>query len=86
MAFATSNVMAENSGSTTIVRGTWTAAVGDAAGTMTINGAALGAEFRSNLTTGAQQPHIHVSGLGSSTLTIYHQATVTDGRFWVKFK
>lgn len=86
MAFATTNVVRESSGSQNVFSGTWTAAIGDAAGTITIGNVALAADFFQNTTSGARQDRTPVSGLGSSTLTIYHQGTVTDGRFRIVFK
>lgn len=86
MAFATSSVVRENRGSVSVMRGTWTAAVGDAAGTITLGTPALAADFWANLSSGPSQGRVKVSGLGSTTLTVYNQETVTDGKFEVMFK
>lgn len=86
MAFATTNVSRENRGSVSVMRGTWTASVGDAAGTITLGTPALAADFWANVSSGPTQGRIRVSGLGSTTLTVYNQEAVTDGRFEVLFK
>lgn len=86
MAFATSNVYRQNQGSVNVATGTWTATIGDAAGTITFGTPVLSAQFWPNQTSGAVDENVAVSGLNSTTLTVYHQTTVTDGRFEVKFR
>lgn len=87
MAFATSNLVCENRGSSNELRGNWSCAIGDAAGTVTINGIALDADFRQNGSTpGPHQARVQVSGLGTNTVTIYHLTDVTSGVFWIRYK
>ena len=86
MAFATTNVTRRNRGDVCVMAGNWTAAAGDAAGTISLGTPALGAKFYSNLSSGVGQQNIRVSGLGSTTLTVYHLETVTNGYFEVEFK
>lgn len=86
MAFATSNVTMDNSGTYSVVRGTWTATVGDAAGTIQVAGIAIDADFNVNASSGAFQPVVPLSGLGSNTVTVYHLGTVTAGTFRVIYK
>ena len=89
MAFATTNVVRRNNGSTNGVTGTWTSTVGDEAGTMTIGGHVLDAEFIDNASSGPYQQRVPTSASfsnGTTTLTVYQQGTVTDGKFSVQFK
>jgi hypothetical protein len=73
------------SGDAFVYSGVWTAAVGDAAGTVSLGRAAREAEFYDNMTSGPKQQRVSVSGLGTTTLTVHHQATVTDGRFRIVY-
>lgn len=87
MAFSTSNVAVENRGSSNELRGNWSCAIGDAAGTVTVAGIALDADFRQNSSTaGPHQARIQVSGLGTATVTVYHLTDVTNGVFWIRYK
>lgn len=86
MAFATTVQSCENRGSVTEVRGTWTGAAGDAAGTLAVAGIALTAEFLQNLAAGPYQPGVPVSGIGTATVTVYNNSTVTGGTFRVAYK
>lgn len=85
MALALSNDKVTVSGDAFVYSGKWTASVGDAAGTVTLGRAARQADFYDNVTSGPKQQKVSVSGLGSTTLTVYHQATVTDGRFAIVY-
>lgn len=88
MAFGTSNVVRESSGSGNILRGSWTGVVGDAAGTITGGGAVLSAMAQTNNSTGPENAiPCRMSNSGNSwTVTIPYQATVTSGTFEIKFK
>jgi len=86
MAFATTNVVRENAGSVNVVRGNWSASVGDAAGTITVGSVALDAEFHQNLSSGPYQNRIPTSGLGTNVVTVYHLGAVTNGTFTIRFK
>jgi hypothetical protein len=86
MAFATSNVVRRNRGDVSVMAGNWTAAAGDAAGTISLGSAAFGARFYPNLSSGSSQQNVRVSGLGTTTLTVHHLETVTNGYFEVEFK
>jgi hypothetical protein len=68
-----------------VMSGVWTASAGDAAGTVALGRAARSAEFYTNATSGPKQQRVSVSGLGSTTLTVHHQADVTDGRYEIKY-
>ena len=85
MALALSQDKVTVSGDAFIYSGKWTASVGNAAGTVTLGRAARAAEFYDNVTSGPKQQRVSVSGLGSTTLTVYHQADVTDGRFVITY-
>lgn len=88
MAFATSNVVKENLGSTGLLRGTWTTSIGDADGTVTGRGYASSADFRPNTATSPSdviQTRITNSS-GTWTVTIPNQETVTAGTFEIRFK
>lgn len=88
MAFATSSIVRETSGSVAVMRGTWTGTVGDSAGTVTGSGYALSAEFDDhNSTTPGQAilPRISNSS-GTWTVTVPYSQTVTAGTFKIEFK
>lgn len=88
MAFATANIVREGSGSSAVMRGTWTGTVGDSAGTITGKGYALDAEFFDNSSTTPGQrliPRISNSS-GDWTVTIPYSQTVTAGTFKIEFK
>lgn len=88
MAFATANVVRDNAGSTSIMRGTWTGTVGDSAGTVTGNGNVLSADFYdNNSTTPGQAIPVRMSNSsGTWTVTVPYQSTVTAGTFRIEFK
>lgn len=88
MAFATSSVVRESGGSENVLKGTWTATVGDAAGTVTIGGYVTDARFIDNASSGPyQNVPVNISNSsGTGTVTVYHAGTVTDGKFEVRFK
>lgn len=86
MAFSSTVQSCENRGSCTEVRGTWTGSAGDAAGTLTVAGIALSAEFLQNLSSGPLQGAVPVSGIGTATVTVYNLSTVTGGTFRVTYK
>ena len=83
MAFATSVVQNKHLRATV---GKWTALEGDAAGTIAVEGGfVVSATFTSIDSSGNIQPipvrwSESVSG-NVTTITVYHQETVTDGRF-----
>lgn len=85
MALALTNPVVSASGSDFVLSGTWTASGGDAAGTVALGRPAKSAEFFPNLTSGPTSAQVLVSGLGSTTLTVYHQEAVTDGRFRITY-
>ncbi len=86
MAFATTVQSCENNGSTTEVRGTWTGTVSDAAGSFSVAGIAMSAEFLQNLSAGPYQPGVPVSGIGTATVTVYNLSTVTGGTFRIRYR
>jgi hypothetical protein len=88
MAFATSNLAREGSGSMAVLRGTWTGTNGDASGTVTGSGYCHAAMFRPNTTTGPSnviQTRVSNSS-GTWTVTVPYQETVTAGTFSIEFK
>lgn len=85
MALALSQDKVAVSGDAFVYTGKWTATAGDAAGTVSLGRAARSAVFHENKTSGPVQPCVPVSGLGSTTVTVYHQNTVTDGRFSIVY-
>ena len=89
MAFAIANTRVYGlGGGLRRVAGTWSGAVGDAAGTMSVMGSrVLSAEFRRN-DSGSyadKVPVLDVAGAASGTrdLTIYNNADVTSGAFCI---
>lgn len=85
MALALSQGKVTVSGDAFVYSGKWTATAGDAAGTVALGRSAREAEFYDNVTSGPKQQRVSISGLGSTTVTVYHQATVTDGRFRIVY-
>jgi len=89
MAFATSDLKFNVSGSNRVMTGKWTCSAGDTAGTIDIGSAnVISAEFDPNLASGgpAEKPLVSRSTSGSTTtLTIYHKQTVTDGKFKIEY-
>ncbi len=81
-ALAVTNVMALGNGKG--FRGQWTATLGDAAATIACGYPVTQADFKVNKTSGPVET-VKVSGLGTSTLTVYTTGTVTDGYFKVEF-
>lgn len=85
MAFATSNVRVESLGHSWLTTGTWTGAVGDAAGTLTVPGQqVLSGKFDTNLSSGGPTAPVAWSfsaSNGVSTVSVYYHQTVTDGKF-----
>ncbi len=67
--------------------GQFTATAGDAAGTVTVaGGRIIGYQFLDNATSGPVDVKVHASNSSSSgiiTVTVYTQATVADGDFWI---
>ena len=64
--------------------GTWTHTLGAAAETIAVSGKVWGAEFKVNLSSGATEPEVKWSDSLSgnvSTITLYCNTTITDGRF-----
>jgi len=88
MAFATSNVKKEYFGGLKVTFGDWSAASGDAAGTIGVEGGRVYlASFTSYDSTGALQEvpaRVSVSTSGAvTTVTVYHLEDVTTGRFLI---
>lgn len=86
MAFATTNVKSASiGGALKLTVGDWTGATGDAAGSLGIAaGKVYGAQFLTNLSSGAQEADIKVSPSGTAgivTLTVNNNTTVTAGTF-----
>jgi len=89
MAFATSNIVRESSGSHAVMRGSWTGSAGDSTvGTVTGSGYAIAAEFYDhNSTTPGQRiiPRISNSS-GTWTVSVPYSQAVTAGTFKIEFK
>ncbi len=90
MAFATSNVRRNPSGSHMTLTGSWTGSEGDASGTFTIKGAGrmLLADFWDSSGSSPDQARRLVSSSVSGriiTLTIHNHKTVTEGRFRIEY-
>lgn len=87
MAFSTSNVNKSYFGNLKVVVGDWTGGVGDAAGTVTVEGGRVYlAEFTDQDASTPYQIEIPVSiasANATSTVTVYNQSSVTVGRFIV---
>lgn len=86
MAFATANVQRTAFGNLWATYGTWSAAVGDAAGTIAVEGGRVwSANFSSQDSSGVElmRPlQVSVSTSGNvSTVTCYTLGDVTSGRF-----
>lgn len=88
MAFATSSVRRENSGSQYVLSGSWTGTYGDASGSVTGKGYCSGAVFNSNTTTGPKSPIRPTisNSSGDWTVTVPFFETVTAGTFQITFK
>lgn len=88
MAFSTSNVVRENSGSTNVMRGSWAGTAGDDVGTVTGNGYAMDAEFDTNdtVTPGEIIPARITNSNGTWTVTVPYHDTYTSGSFRIIFK
>lgn len=84
MAFATSNVKKDYFGSLKVITGDWTGSVGDAAGSISVEGGRVYlAEFNQQK-TGARQERVPISvsvGEKTTTISVYNQAEVSAGRF-----
>ena len=88
MAFEITNPSAGTTGNRRTVTGTWTGAIGDAAGSYDIGSPnVISADFDPNLGTGTpEKPLVSRSVSGNiTTLSIYNKQTVTDGKFRVEF-
>lgn len=87
MPFATSNIRRTNlGGGLKLTAGQWTGDVGDAAGTVTVQGGAVyGAEFKSNAAGGNKAPWTDAAGSAGNTrtLTVENIQSVTAGVFWI---
>lgn len=86
MAFAAANTQSTVFGNLRVTYGTWSAAVGDAAGSVKVQGGKVWlASFTSQDSSGNQLMWpVKVSPSGTSgvvTLTVYNQGAVTDGKF-----
>lgn len=85
MAFATTNVKKSVFGNMKVLVGNWSGAVGDAPGTIQVEGGQVYlANFQPQLSSGAQMLETFSSPSGTAgvvTLTVYNQAAVTSGTF-----
>ena len=86
MAFATANVRNDVFGSLRVTYGTWSASVGDAAGTINVEGGRVWlANFTSQDSSGNQTMRplqVSTSTSGNvTTVTAYNLGGVTSGRF-----
>lgn len=89
MAFATSNIVRDNLGSISAVRGTWTGAAGDTSnGSVEGRGYAVSAEFYSHNSTSPENsiPARITNSSGTWTVSVPYNTTVTAGTFVIKFK
>lgn len=87
MAFATANVRKSAFGDLKVTAGDWTVSAGDAAGTIGVEGGRVYlAEFSvqdTDTPTGGKV-NISPSTTGNvTTVTVYHNETVTTGRFLI---
>lgn len=89
MAFATSNVSRGVQGNHKVLTGNWTGTVGDAAGTLTLEGGTVyDMAFNSHKTDGpVERCHAaHTSTSGAiATVTVYNHETVTAGTFRIEY-
>ena len=88
MPFATTNVRRSNlGGGHKITTGDWTGQVGDATGTIVVQGGVVhAAEFRENLagsTIRANWSDAAGTAGNTRTLTVENIAAVTAGKFWI---
>lgn len=84
MAFATSNVRKGTAGDIKITAGNWTGALGDASGTIGVEGSQVYAVvFTTNDTTSPWQivPYTYTVSGAVSTITIHNREAVTAGTF-----
>lgn len=89
MAFATSSVSRDSTGSSNVFRGTWTGAAGDSTvGTVTGSGYALMAQFLTNNSTGPENaiPVRITNSSNTWTVSVPYNTAVTAGTFRVEFK
>lgn len=88
MAFSTSNLQARNYGSTRGMTGNWSCTAGDAPGTIAIGAAnVISYDFDPATSSGpSEKPLVSASTSGSTTtLTIYHHQTVSNGKFKIEY-
>ena len=88
MAFATSNLVARNTGSYRSVSGNWSCLAGDAPGTIDIGAAnVISYDFDPASTSSPQEkPLVTGTTVGNiTTLTVYTHKTVTAGKFRIEF-
>lgn len=89
MPFATTNVQVANiAGPVKVYCGDWSGTVGDAPGTITLNGGRVyHSSFRSDDTGSPQEePDTSVSVSGSTlTMSVYNHQTVVSGRFFIVY-
>jgi len=88
MAFATTNIRTANLGTLKAYAGDWTGSVGDAAGTITLNGGRVYFARFDNQDADSTKEDVlfDVSASGSTiTITVYNHQTVTIGRFFIIF-
>ncbi len=90
MAFATSNVQKGYLGNLKVTYGNWSGSVGDAPGTIGIEGGQIYlVSFQGQQASGPYCPETESSVSGTAgvvTLTVYNQANVTSGTFLIVSK
>lgn len=92
MAFATSQVGFGNSGDMNVLRGKFTASVGDADGTITVGGALIGdARFWDGSKTTPSQSEFPFTmstntTTGITTFTVNVSRGATNGRFIIRYR
>ena len=88
MAFAATNVQRTNIGNLKTTRGDWTGAVGDAAGTIGVEGGRVYfADFNIQPTAPSQYqvsvPYSVSTSGAVTTITVYYNEAVTAGEFFI---
>ena len=84
MAFATSNIRKGTCGDLKITAGNWTGSVGDASGTITVEGSQVySVVFTTNDTTGPSQvvPYTYTVSGAVATVTVHNREAVSGGTF-----
>ena len=89
MAFVTSNISRENTGSQNRITGNWTGSDSDTSnGTVTGNGFCSDASFKTNNSVGPENdvPVRITNSSGTWTVSVYYNSNVTAGTFNITFK